>query len=157
MKILIVKLGATGDVVRTTTLLHVLKGEIHWLTTKENAIMLNGNSFIDRCITWEESNLLIDDKFNLVINLEDTHEVAKLLQDINYDEPVDLVGISLYTSNAIRAYEIAEEFKKRNIKIVMGGIHATCLPDEASLYADAIVLGEAEDSWPRLIRDFENK
>jgi radical SAM superfamily enzyme YgiQ (UPF0313 family) len=71
------------------------------------------------------------------------------------DRPVDLVGISLLTSNAKRGYEIAREFRRRGVTVVLGGMHVTACPDEAAEAADAVVVGEAEDTWPRLLRDFE--
>jgi len=68
---------------------------------------------------------------------------------------VDLVGISCSTKTALRAYEIARAYRERGIPVVLGGIHPTAVPDEALQHADAVVLGEAEESWPRLIRDFQ--
>jgi len=78
------------------------------------------------------------------------------VRDIDFDCPADLVGISIMTCYAPRAYEIAAEFRKRGVQIVMGGVHPTYCADEALQHCDAIVTGEAEDSWPRLIADFEN-
>lgn len=72
-------------------------------------------------------------------------------------EEADLVGITAFTSNITRAYEIAQEYTKRKIKVVMGGIHASMLPDEALNYADSVVIGEVENIWGRVISDFENK
>ena len=88
------------------------------------------------------------------------HRVSVLeesVQEINFDEPVDLVGISVQTFSVERAYDIAAEYRKRGITVVLGGIHVTAVPDEAEPHADAIVVGEAEETWPQLIRDFENK
>ena len=80
--------------------------------------------------------------------------------DENFEQPgledADLVGITAFTSNITRAYEIAREYRKRNIKVVMGGIHASMLPEEALQYVDAVVIGEVEDIWGKLIKDFEN-
>jgi radical SAM superfamily enzyme YgiQ (UPF0313 family) len=81
--------------------------------------------------------------------------IDEAVQDINFDSPCDLVGLSVMTCYAPRAYEIAAEFRKRGKPVVMGGVHATYCPDEALRHADAIVCGEAEDVWPQLIRDFE--
>ena len=78
------------------------------------------------------------------------------LQDIDFDTPTDLVGISVNTPNASRAYEVADEFRKRGVTVVLGGIQPTFLPDEARPHADALVIGEAEDAWPALIRDREH-
>ncbi len=71
-------------------------------------------------------------------------------------EDADLVGISAFTSNINRAYEIATQYRDRGIKVVLGGIHASMLPDEALHYADAVVVGEAEMIWSEVIDDFEN-
>lgn len=70
---------------------------------------------------------------------------------IDFQEETDLVGITVLTITAQRAYDIADIFRARGIKVVLGGIHASFLPDEASQHADAVVIGEAEESWPRLI------
>ncbi|MBU0496455.1 MAG: B12-binding domain-containing radical SAM protein [Candidatus Thermoplasmatota archaeon] len=67
-----------------------------------------------------------------------------------------LVGISTLTPNAPHAYLIADAFRKRGKKVVLGGYHPSALPEEAKLHADAVVIGEAEISWPQLLRDFEN-
>ncbi|NIN92523.1 B12-binding domain-containing radical SAM protein, partial [bacterium] len=86
------------------------------------------------------------------------HEVKSVeeeIEDINLDAECDLVGISCMTSNAPRAYYLAQEFRKRGKKVVLGGIHPTILPGEALSYADAVVVGEAEDVWEQLIEDFQ--
>jgi len=66
---------------------------------------------------------------------------------------VDLVGISVLTKTALRAYRIADAYRQRGIPVVLGGIHPTALPDEAKEHADAVVIGEAEETWPSLIED----
>jgi radical SAM superfamily enzyme YgiQ (UPF0313 family) len=71
-------------------------------------------------------------------------------------EEADLVGITAFTSNINRAYEIAQMYRKKKIKVVMGGIHISMLPDEALQYADSIVIGEAEGIWDQVITDFDN-
>ena len=77
-------------------------------------------------------------------------------EDICYEGDTDLVGISLLTLNARRAYEISDNFRLRNIPVVLGGMHVTACPDEALHHADSIVIGEAEDTWPGLLKDFSN-
>jgi len=79
------------------------------------------------------------------------------LDEIDFDEKLDMVGISTITSTAPRAYEIADEFRKRGITVIMGGIHPSVLPEEASIHADAVVIGEAEGVMDKLINDFKNK
>jgi radical SAM superfamily enzyme YgiQ (UPF0313 family) len=69
-------------------------------------------------------------------------------------EAADLVGITATTGQAPRAYEIADMYRKRNIPVVMGGIHVSFRSEEALCHADSIVTGEAEDIWPVVIGDF---
>lgn len=77
--------------------------------------------------------------------------------DVERDvKDVDLVGISVDSKTARRAYEIATAYRRRGVKVVMGGIHPTACPEEALKYADAVVVREAEDAWPQLLDDFEN-
>jgi radical SAM superfamily enzyme YgiQ (UPF0313 family) len=77
-------------------------------------------------------------------------------EPLNIDEACDLVGISCMTSNAPRAYHLAQEFRKRGRKVVLGGVHPTILPDEALQYADSVVVGEAEGVWEQVLKDCEN-
>ena len=65
----------------------------------------------------------------------------------------DLVGITAFTSQANRAYEVAAYFRRLGVPVVMGGIHATMCLDEAMLHADAVVTGEAESIWPEVLED----
>ncbi|MGE5339926.1 MAG: B12-binding domain-containing radical SAM protein [Candidatus Omnitrophota bacterium] len=75
---------------------------------------------------------------------------------INFDSPFDVVGITAISRQATRAYEIADEFRKRGVYTVMGGIHPSMMPDEAKQHAHTLVIGEAEELWPRFIKDFLN-
>ena len=75
------------------------------------------------------------------------------METIPFDEQTDLVAISVETYTAKRAYQIATEFRKRHVPVVMGGFHATLCPDEVAQYAEAVVCGEAEMLWPRVIDD----
>jgi radical SAM superfamily enzyme YgiQ (UPF0313 family) len=72
---------------------------------------------------------------------------------IPFDEPTDLAAISVETYTARRAYQIATEFRKRRVPVVMGGFHATLCPEEVAQRAEAVVCGEAETLWPRVIDD----
>lgn len=67
----------------------------------------------------------------------------------------DLVGIGAMTAQANRAYQIAKIFTARKIPVVMGGIHSSMLPEEAAQYATAVVVGEAEEIWPKVVADCE--
>lgn len=69
------------------------------------------------------------------------------------DLEADLVGITATTSAAPRAYQIADQLRARGIRVVMGGMHASAMPDEACEHADAVVIGEAEGVWARLLED----
>ena len=67
----------------------------------------------------------------------------------------DLVGISAFTSQASRAYELAAQFRSRGVKVVMGGIHATMCRPEALQHVDSVVAGEAESVWGTVLEDFK--
>lgn len=77
------------------------------------------------------------------------------VEGINFDDSADLIGITVMTSAAPRAYEIAEEFRKRDIPVVLGGPHVSFMGEEAIQHADAVVIGEAEGAWERVIEDFK--
>ena len=84
------------------------------------------------------------------------HEVQvvdELFEGIDFDAPVDLVALTAMTSQAPRAYQIAREYRKRGVAVVMGGFHATFFPDEAGRHVDAVVSGEADGLWEQLLED----
>ncbi len=67
----------------------------------------------------------------------------------------DLAAISILTPTAVPGYRIAEKLRARNIKVVLGGMHASAMPEEAKSHGDAVVIGEAESVWPEVLRDFQ--
>jgi radical SAM superfamily enzyme YgiQ (UPF0313 family) len=67
----------------------------------------------------------------------------------------NLVAITFHTPSAFHAYGVADAFRRRGIPVALGGPHATLLPDEAQAHADVVFVGEAEDLWPRFLREFE--
>ena len=75
------------------------------------------------------------------------------MEEIPYDEPTDLVAISVETYTARRSYQIASEYRRRGVPVAMGGFHATLCPDEVARYADIVVEGEAECLWPMVVED----
>jgi len=79
--------------------------------------------------------------------------VDEALEKVNFEEKADLVGLTAQTPVAPRAYEIAKEFRKKGTPVVIGGVHASMLPEEALQHVDAVVIGEAEEVWPDLIDD----
>lgn len=78
------------------------------------------------------------------------------LETIPFDEPADLVAISVETYTAMRSYQIASEYRARGVPVVMGGFHPTLCPTEAALFADSIVVGEAEEVWPEVVDDYRH-
>ena len=76
------------------------------------------------------------------------------IEDVDLDMDVDVVGMTVITGTAPRAYELAEEFRSRGKTVVLGGPHVTLAPDDAQTHADSIVVGFAEDEWPRLLMDY---
>jgi radical SAM superfamily enzyme YgiQ (UPF0313 family) len=75
------------------------------------------------------------------------------IESIDYDSHRDLVGISVKTFTARRAYQIADEFRKRGVPVILGGHHPTLLPDEAGQHADSVLVGEAEGVWDQVLKD----
>jgi radical SAM superfamily enzyme YgiQ (UPF0313 family) len=75
------------------------------------------------------------------------------MEKIPFDEPTDLVAISVETYTAKRAYQIASAYRKRKVPVVMGGFHASLQPEEVGRYAESVVVGEAESLWPNVIDD----
>lgn len=78
------------------------------------------------------------------------------LEPIPFDEPTDLVAISVETYTARRAYQIASEYRRRKVPVVMGGFHATLCPDEVGRWCESLVVGEAEEVFPRLLDDWRH-
>lgn len=76
------------------------------------------------------------------------------MEQIPYDEPTDIVAITVETFTARRAYEISGEFRKRGVKTVMGGMHAKLIPEEVAQYCDCVLVGDAEPIWELMINDF---
>ncbi len=80
----------------------------------------------------------------------------RLFWKTRYYAPGKLVAMTCFTSNSIDTYRIAQEFRKRGSKVILGGPHVTYFPDEALEYCDSVVCGELESVWPDVIRDYEN-
>jgi radical SAM superfamily enzyme YgiQ (UPF0313 family) len=79
--------------------------------------------------------------------------VDERLEAIPYDDPTDLVALTVETYNARHSYEIASRFRRRGVPVVMGGYHPTFLPQEALQFADAVVVGDAEGVWNQVVHD----
>jgi radical SAM superfamily enzyme YgiQ (UPF0313 family) len=81
--------------------------------------------------------------------------VDERIHPVDFNEDADLIGISVMTPLATRAYEIADEFKRRGKTVVMGGMHVSALPEEALEHCDAVAIGEGERVWPQMVADFK--
>src|SRR6266446_2680079 len=84
MNVLIIKLNATGDVVRTTPLLRCLQGEITWVTARNNVVLLDRLAENLRCVSWEDRGVARDSDYDLLINLEDDAECAAFTGSLRY-------------------------------------------------------------------------
>lgn len=82
--------------------------------------------------------------------------VDERLEAIGYDEPTDLVALTVETYNARHSYQIAAQYRKRGVPVVMGGYHPTFMPEEALQFADAVVIGDAEGVWAQVVHDARN-
>ncbi len=86
------------------------------------------------------------------IDLQDQH-----VERLNLDDEPDMVLIQVYVTNAFRAYKIADHYRAKGAYVLLGGLHVTALPEEASQHADTIFLGPAEESFPRFLEDYHAK
>ena len=75
------------------------------------------------------------------------------VEDLSTDDEPELVGIEVYVTSARRAYALADLYRRRGAHVVLGGLHVTSCPDEAAAHADTLVLGPAEEAWPRFLAD----
>src|SRR5271169_4619576 len=80
----------------------------------------------------------------------------EVVQRVRFDKPFSLVAITANTASAPHAYNLASRYRSLGIPVVIRGPHATLMPDEVALHADAVVVGEGELVWPRVLRDCEN-
>ena len=84
------------------------------------------------------------------VELQDEH-----VEEINTDDDPDIVVIQVYITNAFRAYELADHYRKNGKYVCLGGLHVSSLPDEALLHADSIFIGPGEDTFPQFLKDFK--
>jgi heptosyltransferase-2 len=177
MNVLIIKLGATGDVVRTTPLLRRLAGNVTWLTAVKNRTLLEGlekTSADLQVLDWEQRSILAGQSFDLIINLEDDVETARILQSVRTDrvfgayENAD--GKMSYTDNASQWFDLslisvygrekADELKFRNRKayqeLIFEGLGMQFAAEEyllpptvpSELRGDVAIAPEAGAVWP---------
>jgi radical SAM superfamily enzyme YgiQ (UPF0313 family) len=88
----------------------------------------------------------------------DTYDIAiidEAMDTIDFDEDVDLVAITCLTPLAPRAYEISRRFRERGVPVVLGGVHASIVCEEATSFVNAVVIGEAEEIWQEVLQDYE--
>lgn len=174
MNVLIMKLGATGDVVRTTPLVRRFEGEITWITAAGNVVLLDNLKENLRTFAWEERERALDRRYNLAINLEDTLDVAQFLKTVNCAEIFgaysDSNGSLRYTENAKHWFDLSlissygreqadrlKFFNRRNYQeMIFGGLGLEFLgeqyllpgPIETELGGDVAIATEAGHVWP---------
>jgi ADP-heptose:LPS heptosyltransferase len=174
MNILVVKLGATGDVVRTTPLLKRLDGQITWLTVLKNTVLLENLRDNLRCFSWEERQLVPNIRYDLIINLEDTLEVGLYLKTLQaaqlFGAYVDSQNNLCYTDDSRRWFDLglissygrqqADRLKLLNRhtyqEMIFDGLgfhfagETYLLPEpiETGLSANVAIAAEAGPIWP---------
>jgi ADP-heptose:LPS heptosyltransferase len=174
MKVLIIKLGATGDVVRTTPLIRRLSGQITWLTEEKNMVLLERLKDSLRCFSWEERERALNTDYDLVINLEDTLDVAQFLKTVRCGEIfgayVDSDSSLRYTENSQRWFDLslisaygklrADKLKFQNRQtyqeLVFDGLgfrfagesYLLPEPSETGLSGDVAIAADAGLIWP---------
>jgi len=173
MNILIVKLNATGDVVRTTTLLRRLQGDITWITARNNIVLLDGLAENVRCLSWEDRAGARDRDYDLVINLEDEVETARFVAEARckqlFGACLNGEGVS-YTDDArgwfdlslisVHGREKADQLKLQNRRsyqeLIFAGLglrfsgEKYLLPEPAAteLAGDVAIAPVAGSVWP---------
>jgi heptosyltransferase II len=174
MSVLIIKLGATGDVVRTTPLLRRFDGPVSWITAKNNLELLQGVDPEVRCVSWENRKHVADTTYDLVINLEDDRETSSLLKKLKFKQ---LFGAYLngddkldYTSDSREWFDLSlisrygrEEADRRKLlnrrtyqELVFSGLgfefagETYLLPEpiETGLSGDVAIAADAGPVWP---------
>jgi hypothetical protein len=174
MNTLIIKLGATGDVVRTTPLLSHLNGEVTWLTAAKNTSVVEGVRGNVRCLAWEACDKALDRRYQLAINLEDTMEAGQFLKNVQHDELfgayIDSQGSLRYTESSKRWFDLsiisvygkgkADKLKFRNRwsyqELVFNGLglqfagekYLLPRPIETGLSGDVAIAADAGPIWP---------
>jgi ADP-heptose:LPS heptosyltransferase len=174
MNVIILKLNATGDVVRTTTLLHRLQGEVTWITARTNQELLDGSSGKVRCLSWEERQRSLDRSYDLVINLEDEAETAAFAGEIQHGRRfgayLDGGGAVRYTEDSREWFDMslisvhgrtrADELKLRNRRtyqdLVFEGLgldfqgepYLLAAPTPTALTGDVAIAPVAGPVWP---------
>ena len=174
MKVLIIKLGATGDVVRTTPLIRRLNAQITWLTEGKNIVLLEGLNDSLRCFSWEGRERALDTRYDLTINLEDTLDVGQFLKAVRCGEIfgayVDSGGSLRYTENSRCWFDLslissygrhnADRLKFLNRQTYQemifrglgwrftGETYLLPKPIETELRGDVAIAAEAGSIWP---------
>jgi heptosyltransferase-2 len=174
MKVLIIKLGATGDVVRTTPLITRLSADITWVTAAKNAVLIKDLKDNVRCFSWEERERALDTRYDLGINLEDTLDVAQFLKTARCGEIfgayVNSDGPLKYTENSrcwfdlslISTYgrEQADKLKLKNRRTYQelifeglglrfdGELYLLPGPIKTGLSGDVAIAADAGEVWP---------
>jgi len=123
-------------------LVNPVEARLHGYQSNGSYIPQLGLQVLAKQTPTEHSIDIIDEIFG-------QHKTIELLQPSRYD----LVGITAYTCQATRAYELANYCQRLGLLTVMGGPHASAMPDEAEKYVDSVVVGEADEIWPRIIAD----
>ena len=173
MKVLILKLNATGDVVRTTSLLHRLEGEITWITAESNVALLRGVRSNVRCLAWEDRMLAADTFYDLAISLEDEPETVAFLREVQHrrvfgasaspegvrygDDAVEWFDMSLISRHGrVRADELKLLNRRTYQEMIFAGLgyrfenepYVLPSPATSSLYGDVAIAPVAGPIWP---------
>ncbi len=129
-----------------TRLIHLVNPKTDSLTTRP--LYLNRALYSPLAGLLAVAATIPRDRYEVILTDEN-------IETVDFDLKVDLVGISAMTSYVNRGYEIADEFRRRGIPVVMGGVHPSFMPQEALQHCDAVVIGEVELVIDKLLDDLE--
>jgi len=136
--------GYTGGYFFVMKRIHIIQPSYYRSKERKSIARLSSRKLVSLALPYLAS--LTPDDWEVTVTDE-------LLEDVDFDAPTDLVAITTWTLTSLRAYDIAQEFRKRGKLVIMGGPHVFFHTTEAMSYADAIAIGEGEYVWGRMLED----
>lgn len=131
------------------------KASFYFRDEKKNEVLKQLPGFNVHSIYWSGLGTALPILASLTDDYYDIEIIDENIEEINFNEDYVLVAVTSMTHQAIRAYQICSEFKKRGVHTVIGGIHSSIMYKEAKKFVDTVVIGEAENIWPILLKDFK--
>jgi radical SAM superfamily enzyme YgiQ (UPF0313 family) len=124
---------------------------------KKNEILNSLPGFAVHSVYWSGLSTSLPILASLTPPGTEMEIIDENVEPVDFSRQYDIVAVTAMTHQAVRAYQIAAEFRKQGVYTVLGGIHISAEAEEAARYADTVIVGEAESAWPRFLSDFQEK